>query len=476
MNDSARRWNDLDGALPWTCAGAVVAWLVAVAVRFPHGDGDLLWQRWLGERILREHAIPRALGSETFAAPGAAWTPHEWLFSLALAWTGDRGAAWVVPVVCALAVGVALGTLVLRCRRRGVSPALASAGVVVCALATIQSFGARGQVLGWGCLAAFVYLLESEGPWVWAAVPLTVVWANLHASAMLAPALAGAFACAAIVRDRTWSRAVRRSVALTGLCAVATLATPLGVDLPRYAAALLTSPIRASIAEWGATSIASAGFVFGALPLLLVLAVFGVRASLRDRIVAVLFTLMLFSAVRNVPVFAVIVTPIALATLPAGAGALPSPFATQLRWATLAIVAACGAAISVLTWRVSPPAEALFPLTTSSALLAQTPAPPRVFCEDFAWCSVFLGRPATFFMDGRCDPYPAGVWREYRTVIDGNRGWDKILERYRIDAVLARRDSALDSLLAERSAAWRSIAADGPSRLYVRSAPLTASR
>ena len=462
--------------LPWTCIGAVVAWLLALAVRFPHGDGDLLWQRWLGERILREHAIPRSLGGETLAAAGAPWTPHEWLFSLALAWTGDHGAAWAVPALCALAVGVALAAVVLRCRRRGVSAPTASVAVLLCALAAIQSFGARGQVLGWACLATVVALLEEETALAWLAVPVTAAWANLHASAFLAPVIAGTFTVAAALRDRAWSAAVRRAAALTAGCAAATLATPFGLDLPRYALALLTSPIRHSISEWGATSIASAAFVAGALPLVLLLAAYGVRASLRDRLVAALFTVLLFTAVRNVPVFAIVAAPIALAALPLRDRRLAAPTPAGVRWATCALVACCGVTLSVLTWRSAPAAGDALPLATSSALLAQARAAPRVFCEDFAWCSIFLGGPARFFMDGRCDPYPPAIWRDYREVIDGNRGWDTILDAYRVDAVLVRRDSALDSLLAERAGTWRPIAADGPSRLYVRPAPVAALR
>jgi hypothetical protein len=186
---------------------------------------------------------------------------------------------------------------------------------------------------------------------------------------------------------------------------------------------------------------------------------------------------LLFTAVRNVPVFAIVAAPVALAARPArGRRQSAMPSLAALRWASCALVACAGVALTVLTWRGAPaPGDAL-PLGTSRTLLAQANATPRVFCEDFAWCSVFLGGPAQFFMDGRCDPYPAEIWRDYREVIDGNRGWDAILDRYRVDAVLVRRDSALDSLLAERAATWRSIAADGLSRIYVRSAPVAALR
>ena len=452
--------------LPWACSALVVGWFAALALRLPRGDGDLLWQRWLGERVLHDGAIPRALGPETFAADGAPWTPHEWLFSTAFAWTSAHGAGWAVPLSCALAFGVVLAAVVLRARARGVSDAGASAAVLLCAFAALQSFGARAQVLGWACLAVTVWLLEIEGPAAWAAVPLTVVWANLHASAFLAPALAALFALAALMRERRWTRAVTRSTALACACGAATLATPFGFDLARYAAALVTSPIRASISEWGATGIGSPAFAAGALPLVLLLALFGARTRVRDRLVALAFAVLLFGAVRNVPVFAIVAAPIALAAIPRRpVPALASP---AVAWATLVAIVACGAAVGGATWQYAPAAGDGLPLGPARALLAEARTPPRVFCEDFSWCSIFLDEPARFFMDGRCDPYPARVWREYRAVIDGNRRWASVLDGERIDAVLVRRNGALGSLLAERSGTWRRVASDRVAELYVR--------
>ena len=469
----AARFANPEAYLPWACVAAVTAWFTALALRVPPADGDLLWQRWLGERILREHDIPRSLGAETFAAQGAPWTPHEWLFSSALAALDARGAAWIAAVACTLAFALALVTVVVRCRRRGVSPGLTSAAVLACGFASMQSFGVRAQVLGWACLSTVVMLLETEGPLAWAAVPVTVLWANLHASAFLSPAVAALFTVSALLRDRRWSPAVMRSSALAGACGLATLATPLGVDLARYALALATSPIRHSISEWGATSADSAAFLTGALPLLLVLAAFGVRASVRDRLLAATFTLVLFAAVRNVPIFALVSAPIALAALPARrlAGAA-APGVRAAAWMTLLAVAGGGAAIATLTWQRAPAAAAGLPLGPARVLLADARHTPRIFCEDFAWCSLFLDARARFYMDGRCDPYPAPVWRDYRAVMDGHRGWASILDREQIDAVLVRRDGVLDSLLAERHGAWLRIASDSIAGLYVRPALL----
>jgi len=59
-------------------------------------------------------------------------------------------------------------------------------------------------------------------------------------------------------------------------------------------------------------------------------------------------------------------------------------------------------------------------------MLETTHRGSRVFCEDLAWCSVFLGdRSTRVFMDGRCDPYPLPVWRDYIAVIGGNSVWSR---------------------------------------------------
>ena len=454
--------------LPAASVIAMTAWLSALAIRLPPRDGDLLWQRWLGERILHEHAIPRALGAEAFAATGASWTPQEWLFSLALAWTTSRGAPWIVPLACALVAGLALAITVLRCRRRGVGAIGSSAAALLCALSMLQSFGARAQVVGWGGSAGVLWLLELDSAFSWFAVPLTVVWANLHASVFLAPFLAAIFSVIRFARDHKLSRSVLRSIGITAACSAATLATPFGIGLFRYTVSLMTSPIRHSISEWAPTSTASAAFVLAALPLLLMLAVFGGRASLQDRVLAGIFLIVLFTAIRNVPIFVLAVAPIAFSTLPERRTWIgvdrSSGFAG---WSAVAAVTAAGLVLAVLSWQRAPALADAIPYGPALISLHDRHAPPRIFCEDFAWCSLFLNTSARVFIDGRSDPYPAEIWREYREVIDGRRDWAAVLDRRCIDTVLVRRDSALDSLLAE-DASWRKSAGDRRARLYIR--------
>jgi hypothetical protein len=439
----------------------VTAWMIAFAVRVPARDGDPWWQRWLGERILREHALPRALGHETFAASGASWTPQEWLYSLLLAVTQDHRASWVMPVASGLAAGLALAGVAIRCRRRGVSDLYTAAGVFFCMLAMLQAFGARPQVFGWAAFSLLLVCLEADGIVTWLSVPLTVVWANLHASVLLSPLVASLFAIA---------QPSRRRFALTAACGLAVFATPLGADLPRYAIDLAMSPIRGSIAEWGATSVRSFAFLFGALPLLLMLVLFGKELSARDRLLAAVFVPALFFAVRNVPIFTLALAPVVLAAVPAlRSRDVPYGRVAFARYATNACVAAALFATSVAAWKMAPSMPSI-PSVLALLVAGGAEKRPRVFCEDFAWCSVYLTRsPAVrVFMDGRADPYPPAVWRKYRDVIDGRRDWASILDGYRVNAVVVRRDSALDSLLAARPSRWIPLDADRQARLYVK--------
>ncbi|MGH7662508.1 MAG: hypothetical protein ACRENA_16520 [Vulcanimicrobiaceae bacterium] len=441
-------------------AGAT-AWLVTLAVRASARDGDPWWQRWLGERILHEHALPRALGSEAFAANGAPWTPQEWLYSLLLALTQDHHAAWIMPAASGLAAGIALAGVATRCSRRGVSDAYGAAAVLLCMVAMLQSFGARPQVFGWAGLSLLLLCLESDGIAAWACVPLTALWANLHASVLISPLVALLFALA---------QPSRRRFAIAAACALAVFATPLGADLPRYAVALALSPIRGAIAEWAATSTNSFAFMAGALPLLLILAIFGRELSARDKVLTAAFVPGLFFAVRNVPLFSIAIAPIALSALPARTASARSRIAFGL---TAASIAVAFAAISIAAWYKAPSMPSI-PSRLAVALKSNTRTEPRVFCEDFAWCSLFLSpeTQAQVFMDGRADPYPPALWSKYRDVIDGRRDWAAILDAYRVDAVLVRRNGALDSLLAT-STAWKPLAVDGQARLYIKHGILT---
>ncbi len=447
---------------------AFAAGLIGAAVLGPPHDGDLWWQTWLGATILRTHAIPRALGAETFSAVGAPWTAHEWLFSVLLAAASAHG----LRVVFALAVGAcALAAVVLtgvRAERAGASPLAAAVATALAVVAMTPSLGLRVQVLAWLFVAAFVPLaLDAKRRW-WC-IPVAVAWANIHASVLLAPATTAVVVAAELIaRHRARNGAPpggearsadRRDVLVLVGTLLAPLLTPLGWGLPAYAIALAQSPIRHYIVEWQspfhspfyaveiglATLAAAAAF----LPRRAQAGPRAERASgspLAERGVTLLYYVLALLATRHVPVFFLVVAPIAASRFPAGrearAGVTGLP-AVLLDGALLIAACAAGIVAALASARAHPPLPyAAIASVTSGA------RDVRLFCSDFSWCGMAVGRPGVrVFLDGRADPYPELMFAETLAFTNGLHGLDA-LDRTAIDTVLVATTAQLARSLA----------------------------
>ncbi|HTX60186.1 MAG TPA: hypothetical protein VMH02_11000, partial [Verrucomicrobiae bacterium] len=128
-------------------------------------------------------------------------------------------------------------------------------------------------------------------------------------------------------------------------------------------------------------------------------------------------------------------------------------------------------AIFVAQVRAGPPRDAWKPPLASFRLLAAMPDQQRVFCYDFAPCSVGLDFPVRVFMDGRADPYPPRVWYDFNTLRNAARGWRRLVEAYDINAMLVKKKDKLDRAL-RKSSNWRNVPTpDRCCRLYERKSP-----
>ena len=459
------------------------------AVRTLPRDGDLGWQRWLGRTILATHRIPRALGAETFTAPGAPWTPHEWLFSLIVLRTDTpRGWGEVAFGVAGCAM-LALLLIALRAARSGAAPWLVAAATALAAMGMYNAFGMRAQVLGWPLLAAFMWALDAEGAWMWAAVPIAALWSNLHASVMLAPIIATLTAAGRWSEDRAWTPRVRLGVMVGVGTMIAVCCNPLGIGLPLYALSLFTAPLKIYIEEWQATDISRYGFAFGALPLLFGASIVGVsrgRRYAQDALIFAAFAFLLLFARRNIALFAIAIAPLvarevtsvfsrrdakpgsALVEAPPRAFRLP-PKGFVFAWTIAAITFGMTIAIawgSTLEWS-GDRLEAIRP-SEEIAWLRADPRNHRVYCADFAWCSFLLDVPRVrVFLDGRADPYPFSVWSDFATITYLRPHWRERLDADAIDAVVVLRGEALDQALAEMPR-WSLATSDRRYDLWVR--------
>ncbi len=406
-------------------------------------NGDLYWQRWLGDYAFTWHHLPTALGNETFTAPGATYVPQEWFVSFLVAIAMRHNL--LVPLAMLMAVipiGI-LASIYIR-SRKAASPEAIAAVLLLTGIALVASFGIRAQVLGWGCFATFLLSIERRDRWAYAAIPIVAIWANVHASVLLAPAylllrlVGGAFTYGlrAIMKSR--------DLRILALALPAMLCTPLGWHLPAYAAMLAVSPIRHYIQEWQPVTLRDMEFVLGGLPLALLIGVAALKTGLRDKReslpAAALFIAMLM-AVRNVPLFAIAAAPLAARGLDSLLPSFPrigSKIAEMERFALVSIGAAV-AASTLLLARVQGEEPPRTPFT-AIASLGVNGARSRLFCENFNACSAALDYPKLrVFMDGRADPYPLSVWQSYISVIRLEPSWKSTLNEYGVDSVLASR-------------------------------------
>ena len=433
------------------------------AVVLPPMDGDLGWQHWLGAHILRS-GLPHALGPESFAATGAPWVPQEWLFCSLLAAAAANGLAQLFAFAVGMCAAVALACVAIRCARHGCEPLPVALVLVFVDVAMAQSFGVRVQVVAWALLAAFLVALELPARYRWTAVAVAAAWANVHASAMLAPVLAAVAAAGSFIHGNR--RAAGNDALLALCCGLAVCATPLGAALPEYAVALLRSPLRHWIHEWRPASLADPALAFGLLPLL-VLGAPALRAGRwRALALALPFCYLAWTAARNVPLAAIACAPLAahaLTTL------LPSLSAFRLAAGRLpAVTAAFAAAFftaASVTAFAAHGARDERPLVAIQ-VLAHQPGRHRLFCENFAWCGPALDAGNIgVFLDGRADPFPLAVWTQYDAVVHARPAWQHILRGRDVDAMLVTRGARLDR--AARRTGWR-IAYEAPVRLLIR--------
>ena len=468
----------------WLIIGVLAARFVTTAITYPPGDGDLFWQRALGAGILRTHVVPRALGADTFTAANAPWVPQEWLFGIA-AYLGRTGIGWdVFAGACAFAALAALAIASYHAERRGASARAVGLCVAFTGYALFESFGVRAQVAAWPMLALLLLCLDIDGPWCYAAIAVAAFWSNWHASAMLAPILAGIFALGSGLDERAFGPRTRRLTIVAVASLAAICANPFGWDLPRYAIGLFNNPIKSYINEWSVTNIGDNSFLLGAFPLMLLAAIFGVRSGSvaagaedhrwRDLFTLCTFGFLVLSAARNIGVFAIAALPIVAPVLSrrvAWFARVPEPppgrndkvAAIALPAFTFAVAIAVAARLIAAT----PPATEL--ANAPLAALAHSPGNHAIYCSDFAWCSLALGTPhERVFLDGRADPYPRDVWEDWVAVLRLDRSWQAILARRGVDTMVLKRNEPLDQALA-LVPGWRVAYSDATYHLWLRS-------
>lgn len=455
-------------------------------------DADAGWHIRNGEAVLAGRTLPRA-DPYSFTRNGREWFAWEWgadvLMGAAHRWDGLSGVALVYSLAIAVCTWLwfrltwaAGGDFLLSCVLA--SPMLSTVNV---------HWLARPHVFGWIFLLAWLCWLERPATRfrardAAAVAGLACLWANVHASFFLLPALALLYAVAWRVRPAVWptvaqeDRARARWYLLAAACAApATLVTPYGFRLHAHLWQYLTdSELLSRVGEFQSYNFHTAG-AFQILVSLGLAAFGGTLALARRRPDHFLLTaLLLFVALRSargLPIVALALLPLAngaIADVLREAGGFRPPVSDRLRslmqysanlraiesgfrgyaWApVVALAAYLLLHVPAVAARTGfSPAE--FPIA-ASAEIEKLPSDARLLAPDHYGGYLiyrFDGLRPVFF-DGRSDFYGAAFLKDYIRLVQVRPGWQELLERYRLTHALLPLDYSLVPAL--RQTGWK---------------------
>src|SRR5215218_8747860 len=251
-------------ALPWLVSLGVYVLLLILGLRLLN-DPDTYSHIEVGRWIIAHGTLP-ASDPFSFSRHGAPWITFEWLSEIiyagAYAVAGWQG----VLVVGAAAIALAFGLFTFFLLRE-LSPTQTLLMVIAAMILLAPHMLARPHVLvlplmvTWA--AALVRCMDREGPPPYWALPLLVVWANLHGSVVLALGLIGPAGLEALLREKRseWPRVFLRWLPFTALAVAASCLTPYGPDpLLMPLTTLGLGPALGWIAEWRPQDFSHIGF------------------------------------------------------------------------------------------------------------------------------------------------------------------------------------------------------------------------
>lgn len=457
-------------------------------------DPDMWWHLRTGELILAD-GLPR-YDTFSFTVPDHRWITHEWL-SQVFMWLVYRAGGFTALIVGFAAIIALTFWLLFRCTPG--RPYLAAFVVLLAAVASAITWGARPQMFNLLLLAAFIYVVEGvrsgrlRARAFWLLPPLTALWVNLHSGYLLGVVLLATYVVGEALQswlapeeeEGLTPQQNRLLAAVTGVSFLAALLNPNGYHLWIYPFETLgSSAMQSYIQEWQPPDFHFA--IFWPFAAMLALGVAGwVYRPRRPSFADVLLFLGtggagLLSA-RHIPLFAIVAAPIVarswwdvLAGTRVGGWLAPTPerppgrLARLLNW-TLLLLALLAAVVWVGV-KAGGNDEAIaerYPVAAVDYLEQSGLAQERGY-NQYGWGGYLIWRGIPVFVDGRADVYRDQFLLYYRQTLELQDDWREPLDEFDVTYALLGKNSALGTLLAT-SDGWREQYADDQARIFVRS-------
>ena len=460
-------------ALPWLVGAGVYALLLTLGPRLLN-DPDSYSHIAVGRWIMAHGAVPTS-DPFSFSMHGAPWIAFEWLSEVIYAAVHALSGWAGVVVLAAAAIALAVG-LLTRFLLRELSPTPALLMVIAAVVLLAPHMLARPHVLtlpimvAWA--AALVRCMDRRAPPPYWALPLLVLWANLHGSVVLALGLIGPAVLEALLDEKRseWPRVLLRWLPFTALAVAACCLTPYGPgSLLMPLTTLGVGDALSWIAEWRPQDFGH----FGAFEFLLLTGIFALSRGVTLPMVRALVVLGLMhfamAQVRNADLLAVLAPLYLAAPLARQFGARAEDDATgSARGVNLTALGVMIVATGLALVRDVRPALHNTPeAAVANADLAK--AGPVLNDYSFGGYLIFAGIPT--FIDGRAELYGGQFIARYNRDVALTKLGDflELLDQYKFGATLLALETPAVALL-DRLPDWQRVYSDDVAVVHKRRA------
>jgi len=469
---------------------------VTAAIR----DPDFWWHLRTGQLILQQHGL-LATDPYTYTAVGRHWVMHEWGTELLFAVLHAVGGLALIVGVLSLVTWLGILCIYLNAGLRRPHYVALALGILLGVVAGYPIWGPRAQMITFALTCLFILLAERQlrvgGRAVWALVPLTLLWCNLHAGFLVGLAFVGLMLVADAVGSRLGhpnvaSPARRRRLGLVLLvCVGVVLLNPNGLGIYLYPFETQGSSAQQTlIEEWHSPNFHMRELVAFEIMLLSLVAAAIVNRRLNPRDAALLLvaTALSLQSVRHIALFVAACTPIWTEQMSllgervqtarrGGAPARPRPRRDSvvrgaLVLALMSVVMAGylgGQLMPALRARASDLSYAQDQPVCAARWLAASRGGLRIFNQygEGGYLAYRLyGHGDRVFIFGDAALMGDASLLRYGQVADLGPDWDHILRSSGTDLVLFDTHTALDQLLRD-SPNWSRVYSDARSDAFV---------
>lgn len=442
----------------------------------PLQDPDFWWHLQTGRWIWQHNAVPHT-DPFSFTAAGRPWIAHEWLWEYISFGLWQAAGPQAIILARGLVLALTAGFLFKACNQRTRNEALALGAAALGVLAFSPSWSERPQLVTHLFIAFFTLELDrfrrSPSPRIWALAAVIPLWVNLHAGYFFGLALIAYYTVTAGSARR------RQFVPLLSLFLVSValaVLNPNGIHALTYPFWYLGHPVALTyVQEWQSPDFHTPGTLWFVLFLLTAITAFALSPKRFELFDIALFALLLRQALysaRNIALLGLVGAPVMGEALEGSLGqrlqedvGQPSPV---VRWGLVTVALAyllIALPLPIYHRRLVAPT----PYDNAIAYLGTHRLGANL------WIPYGAGGAAIWrlwpryrvFIDGRADIYGDRIFQDGLRIARAGLGWDRDLDRHRVQTVLCDRDGSLAQAL-QTSPKWKKAYADSKAGVFSR--------